>query len=448
MTKCREFRWPHPDGRSLGLLLSSLTGLQIVAALGLQGYLIAKLGAGAATDAFYAGGTLAQVIAAIAIDTLAVVLVPLFSTCTAEQQRTHGWLMCAVAMAGFTALALVLAPAAQIVTSLLVPGFSEEARALTADLTRVHLLGLGGTACTVVISAIHQVRGHFVRPPVAALVSSLAAWIVVVWTIDVGGIVAAAWAQVLAFTLPALLLLPGLGRPPRHGWEPRILLDVGRRLGPLVAARGYFLISAPLDRWLVSFLPAGSLVLFEIVSRVFGAIQRVFTQGVLIPVLPHLSRVAHAQDWHAFTALYRRMASAMGVIGVMAVVGLEVGALVGMSWLGDSGRQVLGRISAGDLREIAWLAMLMSGILPGQIVISALSGAYYAQGNTRSPSRIAAVAFTFGTGLKVLGFWLFGIQGLAFAVTVWSVAHCAALALSLRREVAQLVRQQELVVAA
>ena len=54
-------------------------------------------------------------------------------------------------------------------------------------------------------------------------------------------------------------------------------------------SKAYFAASAPFDRLLVSFLPAGSLVIFELVGRLFAAAQRMISQGVIAPVLPQLS---------------------------------------------------------------------------------------------------------------------------------------------------------------
>ena len=394
------------QGHGLGFTLSVLTGLQILASLGLQWYLLARLGAGAETDAFYAGSTLTQVIAVVAIDTLAVVLVPLWSSVTDERLRTDGWLLCAVAMAGFTTIAAALAVAAPLLTSLLVPGFSAEGKSLTVTVTRIHVLGLGGAACTVILSSIHQVRGRFLWPPIAALSSALAAWALVVWRLESDGIAIGAWAQVLAFSGPAVLMAPALGWPPRTGWRFDVLPEVARRLRPLVAARAYFLTSAPLDRLLVSFLPTGSLVMFEIVSRLFSAVQRVLMQGVLTPILPRLARLAQAREWRDFKTLCGQQTIHILVLSLLVVAMLELVALTSLSWLAHSGRPLIGRITADDLRQIAWLAALMSGSLPCTVIINALSNAYYAQGDTRTPSQIAAAAFTVGMVLKAGGFWI------------------------------------------
>src|SRR5262245_28043460 len=88
------------------LVLSPLTGAQIAVSFGLQSYVVAKLGIGTETDAFYAGSILPQVVSGMVIDTLAAVLVPLFSSCTIQELRVHGWSLCAVATVGFLVIGM------------------------------------------------------------------------------------------------------------------------------------------------------------------------------------------------------------------------------------------------------------------------------------------------------------------------------------------------------
>ena len=347
-------------------------------------------------------------------------------------------------MFGFSAVAAALTLAAPALTSMLVPGFSAEGKALTVTVTRIHVLGLGGAACTVILELAAPGARRFLWPPIAALTSALAAWALVAWRLDHDGIAIGASAQVLAFSGPAILMAPALGWPPRSGWRIEVLPDVARRLRPLLVARAYFLTSAPLNRLLVSFLPAGSLVMFEIVSRLFSAVQRVLMQGVLTPILPRLSRLAQAREWRDFKNLCGRQTIHILVLSLLVVAALEIGALTTLTWLTHSARPLVGRITADDLRQIAWLAALMSGSLPCTVIVNALSNAYYAQGDTRTPSQIAAAAFTIGMVLKAGGFWVGGIAGLAFAVTAWAAFHALWLGLTLLRHTSRLVREHDL----
>ncbi len=430
-------------GRRIGVLLSSLTALQILASLALQLYLLMRLGAGVTTDAFYAGATVSQVIAVIAIDTLAVVLVPLLASKSEEELHADAWSLCLAAMTLFTVIALGLSAIAPALVSVVVPGFGPEAKAMTGSLMRIHLLGMGGTACTLVLTSVYQIRQRFLWPQITALGASLVALLIVVATLDVWGIAAAAWAQLLAYTLPGVIMLAALGRPPRIEWRWDLLRQVVVRQRPLLLSKGYFAASAPFDRLLISFLPAGSLVIFELVSRLFSAMQRVVVQGMLAPWLPELSRLASTRAWPMFRLICRQLAMRTVVLTLLLVAGLEVAVLGTIAWLTDVHGAVAGNLTADSLRQFAWLAALLAGVLPCGVLAHVFSNAYYAQGDTATPSRIAAATLTCGLPLRAGGYWLGGIAGLAAAATLTALITAVWLLTSLNRHTAELSREQK-----
>jgi putative peptidoglycan lipid II flippase len=428
-------------GRRLGATLSLLTGLQILASLGLQAYLIFRLGAGTATDAFYAGATVSQVIPFITVDTLAMVLVPLLASKSEDELTSHAWSLCLAAMAIFSALAAVLFAIAPQLASLIVPGFSPEGKALTASLTRIHVLGMAGTACTATMTSVFQVRDRFLWPPMAALASSAISMVAVLLLLDRWGITVAAWAQVFAYSFPAVVMLTVLGRPTRLEWRWDLVREVIGRQKPLILSKAYFAASAPVDRMLVSFLPAGSLVILELVSRFFGAAQRMVSQGLLAPYLPQLSRFAEDRNWPAFRALYGRQSKWVLAVTATVVVGIEVSALALLAWLSRGDHLFLGNVTADNVRQIAWLSAFVAGALPCSVLANGYANAYYAQGDTSTPSRIGVTIFTAGLFLRAIGFWLGGIEGIAIAGTIVAAAAAIWVWLGLNARTARLMRE-------
>ena len=445
----RRVGWPRMTsdralpGRRIGVLLASLTGMQILASLALQVYLLMRFGAGVTTDAFYAGAIVSQVIAAVAIDTLTVVLVPLLASKSEAELRDDAWSLCLAATITYTGIALVLSAVASLLTSAVVPGFGADAKALTASLMRIHLWGMGGTACTLVLTSVYQIRGRFLWPQLTALGSSLVALLFVVATLDRWGIEAAAWAQVLAYTIPGGIMLVALGRPARIEWRWDLLRQVISRQRPLLLSKGYLAASAPFDRLLISFLPAGSLVIFDVVWRLLSAAQRVVVQGILAPVLPELSRLASDRAWPMFRLVCRQLAIRAVALTLLMVAGLEIAVLGAMAWLADAHGAIAGNLTADSLRQFGWLAALLAGVLPCGVLATVFSNAYYAQGDTSTPSRIAAAALTCGLALRGLGYWLGGITGLAVTASVSSLLLAVWLAVPLNRRTARLARERE-----
>ena len=125
------------------------------------------------------------------------------------------------------------------------------------------------------------------------------------------------------------------------------------------------------------------------------------------------------------------------------VVGLEIAVLGAIAWLAESHGAVAGNLTADSLRQAAWLAALLAGVLPCGVLGTVFSNAYYAQGDTSTPSRIAAASLTFGLPFRALGYWLGGISGLAVTVTILAGLTAWWLFVPLNRRTAILSQEPE-----
>jgi putative peptidoglycan lipid II flippase len=403
----------------IGLVLSASTVLQILMSFGLQSYVVAYSGGRAHADAFYAGGTLPQMASVMLIDTLPLVLVPLFSAVNGERLRQEVWQILAAGAGIAAMLSAVIAFGAGPLMTLLVPGFSMETRALTINLTQIQALGLWGAAWTAILTSVCHAKSRFLLPPAAVLVSLAGAWALVVFNIGAAGIVVGAWAQVVLAFVPALIMLPIVGYPTASGWSSAGPREVWRRLRPVALGKAYYVATSPFDRLLTSFLPSGSLVTFELISRSYASLLRVLSQGILAPHLPHLSRLAATEDWAQFRATYRRQSKTTLVFSVAALVAAEVGVLLILPRLG----LFAGSLNLAELNEISVIVSYVGGALPCMALVNVLSNAFYARGDSTSPARIGVIAYTIGLGIRLAGFWIAGIRGIALAATVWSAVH-------------------------
>ena len=69
----------------------------------------------------------------------------------------------------------------------------------------------------------------------------------------------------------------------------------------------------------------------------------------------------------------------------------------------------------------------MSGILPFLGTANSHINAYYAMGDTRTPTKIGILTYAFGLLLKVAGFGFAGIKGMALAVSLCAVLYSCSL---------------------
>lgn len=423
-----------PD-RRIGFILSAITAIQVLASFGLQWYVVSHFGAGAKADAFYAAGTLPQIISVLFIDTLPLIIIPMLSSVGCDQLNRDVWQVLVVAISALLMVSGVLSVIAGPLVGALVPGFSVSTKNLTAQLTRIQLIGLPGAGATAVLTGVAQVRGHFVWPPVAALTSNLTALWVLIAYLKSGGIPVAAWAQVIAAGGPALLLLPVAGVPRFFGWSRSRIRELWRLLLPIVLGKAYYLTSAPVDRLLTSFLPPGTLMTFEIVGRFYSAVQRILLQGILVPFLPQQARLASVGDWQGFKELYYKASRLTLMFSTLVVLATEFGVL----WVLPNIPRLPGAIQMSELNRIAMIIALMGAVLPGTTLLNVSTNAFYSQGDTYTPTKLGAIAYTAGLAFRLGGFYVAGIRGIAVATSAWIVLHCVLLHIVLSRRTTKLI---------
>ncbi len=432
-----------PD-RRIGIILSAITALQVLVSFGLQWYVVSHFGAGAKADAFYAAGTLPQIISVLFIDTLPLIIIPMLSSVSCDQLHRDAWQLLVVTISALLVVSGLLGLSAGPLVGALVPGFSASTKNLTAQLTRIQLIGLPGAGATAILTGLAQVRGHFVWPPVAVLTSNLTALWVLTAYLKSGGIPVAAWAQVIAVGGPALLLLPSAGVPRFFGWSRSRVRELWRLLLPIVLGKAYYLTSAPVDRLLASFLPPGTLMTFEIVARFYAAIQRILLQGILVPFLPQQARLASLGDWQGFKELYYKESRLTLMFSTLVVMATEFGVV----WVLPNVPRLPGAIHMSELVRIAVIIGFMGAVLPGMTLVNVSTNAFYSQGDTYTPTKLGAIAYTAGLGFRLAGFYVAGIRGMAVAASAWIALHCVLLHIVLSRRTTKLIDNHSAVIAA
>jgi len=397
---------------TLSLKLWALAAVQLLAAFAIDWYAVIHLGAGVQLDAAFAGMTIPTLVLQVVSGSLTFVLVPLLSLESPAQFQRIGWTFVVFVGALFTALVVVLGAAAAVWVPWIVPGFTPSAKALTVRMTQIQLLATLGTALNGVLVAMWQSRHRFVWPATVPILAATAASILLVLGLDRVGVELVAWCQVLLACGQTVLLAPILGRFQSPEWRAPELWEALRRMRPLLLGTTYYKTETLLTRFLASFLPAGSVTLLALAQRVLGAATNVITSGLSTPIVPQLALLAEAGKWQQFRALCRKHLGWMAWVTGAASLALLV---FGEPLL----RLVFERrdFTLGDVHAL-WLAILaMSGLLVGGGLGQIYSTTFYAQGNTATPTAIGVVGYTIGIGLRVLGLHVWGLYGIAIAVS-------------------------------
>jgi putative peptidoglycan lipid II flippase len=376
-------------------------------------YVVTRLGVGIETDAFFASGALPQLIFLIVSFSLMQVLVPLLAIEDESTFRRDAWGFFLGVTAFFVVLAAVLFVTSPYWVRLLVPGFSDRAKQLTVSLSRIQLLGMIGNASVAVLWSVYYARQRFIWAELSSLLANIIALLYLFWLLPSQGIAAAAWATVLNLGLKVALLMPALGRWQRPQWDSYAMKEAWRRIKPFLFGQTYSKTDPLIDRFLTSMTIAGNLSLLYIGQQVYSAITLIITKAISTPTVPRLAIAAKSLDWPCFRRIYRERLLWMAGVSICGSALLLV--------FGESAlRQMIGHggINAGNV-HLLWLIMVaLLGVLIGGTVGQVTAIAFYAMGDTKTPTNLFVVTFTVYIPIKVFTFLHYGLMGLAVATSV------------------------------
>jgi putative peptidoglycan lipid II flippase len=412
----------------LALWLTVLAGFNAALGFFYNWFFLTTLGAGRQTDAYFAGLMLPQLVAAALGGSLANVLVPLLSTADGEGRSRLAWTTFHGVLLLGCALSLVLGLTAPVWVPLTVPGFEPEAVVLTVELLRIQLVAVVLGLVSTVQRAAYNARGAFIWPEACATLTVLVSFAFLAVALPVVGVAAAAWAVVIRSALQVALLLRGLGKFRVALWSHPELGRLWHRLRPLVIGSLYYKSDTVLDRMLASLVPSGLLSLYYFASQLWSSAYLVLSKAIAAPAVPSLASYAERQEWDRFQRLNRErltilLAIAAGAYLVLLAAGRPI---LGLVFEG-------GRFTPDQVRQLWWLLVALGGVWIGGSAGQIVATSFYAQGETRLLTRIGAFWFTVGIGLKLVGFYFFGIWGIAIGASLSFLASATAQQVALER---------------
>jgi putative peptidoglycan lipid II flippase len=396
------------------LTLGSVSAANISSALLFQWLLLTMLGPGIETDALFAAMTIPQLFATIISTSMTHVLVPIFAGENHDEQRRDAWTLMIVYGAVYVAFSALLMLSATWWAPATVFGFSSEAKALTISFAQISVIGIIFTGMNAVQTALAFAQGRYIWADTAPMIANLAALALLIMFLPLYGGFAAAWIAVLRLLLQTLLLFRAMGLPARLDFKAPVIALTWNRLHPLILGASYYKMDPLVDRFLLSSMIPGTLSLFYLAQQLYGAASQVLVKALATPAITRLSVANKAGDTPAFARDLRRTSLIMTGFGLLAIAGLIV---IGQPILGLALEH--GKFGADDSR-LLWLILVLSC---GQFIWGALgslvAGAFYAQGDTRTPTWLGILSFTIGLGIKILMFNYYGVYGLAIAISIF-----------------------------
>jgi peptidoglycan biosynthesis protein MviN/MurJ (putative lipid II flippase) len=409
-------------------LVGAISLATIVLSFLMTRYVLRSLGAGVATDALFAGTTIPQLFFEVITYSLSLVVLPLLCVEDPEQRRRDTWTLAQSVGAVFLIVAALLWFATPLWVPWLVRGFPPAGQALTVSLARIQLIGMVFSSVTGVLSCYQYSLNRFARTELcSALAAGLALSFLMVM-LPVTGIAAGAWSFVLRSVVEMLLLGIGLGRYHAPDFRSFVARQTSRRVGPLLLSSAYSRSAPAIDRYLASLAPAGSLTLLNLGRQMQDAMTRVLNKAITNPILPTLARCARNGDRKLFDQAYKQRLRWVAAATSLMLAGVLVGGRPALILvLGD------GRVSESDLTVLWEIMLALAGVQMGFGMRNILAGAFYAMGDTRTPTRIDAICYTVGIPLRILGFHWFGIVGIAAGTSAFYILDGVMLQAALNR---------------
>ena len=299
-------------------------------------------------DAFFAATSFSDLLfAVVAGGALASVFIPVFSGFVAnentEQTRREGWRFASAVVNDVflvvTCLSILgMVFATPITDNILVPGFSPERRALTADLLRLVLLstiifGVSGT-----LTGILHAHNHFILPALAPSLYNLGIITGALVFAPRWGIFGLAYGVVAGSALHLLIQLPGLVR-----YGARYFLTLGLRqtsvhhllglLGPRIVTMAVVRVTWLMMTNLASRLDAGSVSALNYAYSIWQFPETLIGTAIALAAFPRLSAYVAQGDADKLRATYR--------IALTAILGLAIPATLAPDFLCATYRQSL-----------------------------------------------------------------------------------------------------------
>jgi len=392
-------------------------------------FLSSTFGAGQVLDAYYAAFRLPDLVFNILVlGALSSAFIPIFIKYWSKDKEeawkiTNGVMnLLFLIVFVFSILFFCLAP---IVVNYMVPGFNMETKALTVTLTRIMLLGtLFFTLSNVAGSVLNSFR-KFLAYSLAPIMYNLGIifGILVLVPKTSLGYAGLGWGVALGALLHFLIQLPAL-RKTGFRWKPIFIFKhpAIKKISILMLPRCFGLAISQFNfivtTLIASGITIGAVAIYNLAFNLVNFPVSIFGISLAISIFPLLSKNFADGDKKSFVKYFSRtvrrilyfiIPTTILFFALRAqIVRLVLGAGV-FSW----------RDTVLTAQTLGWFSVSLFA----QSLIPIFARAFYATQNTKTPVKIAIIAFVVNIiGCLFLGN-LFGIGGLALAFSIASIVN-------------------------
>lgn len=356
-----------------------------------------QAGANGATDAYYAAFTLPDIVSyMLAVGSLSVTFIPVFSKYMAEKNEEEGWRVFSIVIVVIGALLALTICVCEIfapqICHAIAPGFHPAGRAELIYLTRLMLPAqlfffMGG-----VLSAVQYAKGQFVVPSIAPLIYNTG--------IIVGGILLSARIGMRGFAVGVLagaflghflLQVYGAGRAGAKFTPSFAVRNPGFKLFvklavPIMLALSLSFTDDWIMRWFGSFLQQASISWLAFAKRLMQVPLAMMGQAIGIASFPVMAQLYSEKRFEELNDILNTTMKGLIVL-LVPVAALTMAQSVPLVHLVYSHTH----LGAGDLQAISACLVWFSAGMFAWGAQNILARAFYATHDTITPAIVGTL---------------------------------------------------------
>jgi len=430
------------------VIVIALLGLGKVTGLFRTRMVSGTFGTSSAFDAFTAANQLPELfVTLISGGALAAAFIPVYSAyLTSKKSKESAQLansiltLVIVVLGGISVLGIIFAD--WITAELLVPDFTPELQALTAQLMRIILLQTTLFGISGVLSSVLNAHQHFALPALAPVALDIGYFIGVIVFVPSMGIIGLAWGTVVGGLLHILIQVPALVKY-RFRYYPELILslsgvrEVVRLMGPRIVTLGTVQFADLFVIRLTSGLGAGSTSGYFYGYYLMQLPETLLGTAIAIVVFPTMSELYNAGDIEGLKS------TSMNSLRIIWF--LTFPASVALVLLGRPAISIFlerGAFTVESTELVYGILVFFSVRLISEASLEILARLFYAQHNTRTPMFVSLGWLITNVILAYLFVDALGVRGLALASTIAFTFQSLALFILNRRRLGYLYERE------
>ncbi|MFZ3484836.1 lipid II flippase MurJ [Sphingomonas sp. 3-13AW] len=377
-------------------------------------------------DSYFATAAIPQVALSIASSVVAGALMPQLSRLDRPTRIATVWSLLGMVLLIGLPIGGAFYLTAPIWTFLVFPGFANGAAPESVQLAALAALASPVAIASSILSGYLYAERRFVINETISLVTAGVLVLSAVITIPRCGVVSLGWLVLARFALQMALIMTFL---PLASWRGAgtSLRTIAEKARALLAGAIYFKSDLLVDRYLLSLAPAGALSLVVFGQSIFSAAAGVVGQSLASTATPTLTVAHEAGDAQGFRAVLRRNLVLITAASVAVV-------LAGVALVPPIASLLTKRDIANDQISLRWVLILFGGIPIGAGIGVLFANAFYAMGDTRTPTIMTVVTFTVFIILKIVIFSSFGLYVFCGLTSLYYLGNGALLGWLLRQK--------------